>query len=411
MLLYRGNPFLRHAKSLILMMVLTAVSCGSEGSDDVYNLTYPESDINIGDTVINTDVVWRDVTVNLNGSITIQPGASLTMINVCMNVNPEIEDSNVFLVNDGVISASESLIKSTSGKQWNMEAYGSSTLNFQNTDATSHTGIRAFGNTVMNVSGCQLEEIQCHDNSVLNVSNGSGVYIVLFFVDAGSVALTGGELNSGDDITRDFEFSSGSGTKGKINIESSDVWGFQLDLEGNSDLEIKDGTDIVLAVHLADAGVKTISDNITSEIKQTGLMDFGSDNPSLKYNSSQIRYINVYLSGITSNVTFSGNVKVVEANVFDGAVLTFESGTTLLADLAQAYDTAVLNLNGVKLSADGSRPSFTAEGDSVININAVSALSGTSVYSVENGKVIITGGSGWDDVLVESENPGNIIIK
>ena len=82
-----------------------------------------------------------------------------------------------------------------------------------------------------------------------------------------------------------------------------------------------------------------------------------------------------------------------------------------MADLAQAYDTAVLNLNGVKLSADGSRPSFTAEGDSVININAVSALSGTSVYSVENGKVIITGGSGWDDVLVESENPGNIIIK
>ncbi|HPJ15970.1 MAG TPA: hypothetical protein PLJ39_12940 [Spirochaetota bacterium] len=390
---------------LLLSLIAFSVSCGgsSGGSSDGANSQKKT------DPVVSSDETWENCEVVINGMLTIKSGAVLTLKNVTLKFNAEVEDSTALTITDSSLVAENCTFTSYSDKQWNLEAYGNSTMTFIGTEASRHSGIRAHDNTVLNVESSKLEEIQCHDNAKLNISKGSQVYIVLFFSDSGTVSLVDGQLASGNNITRNFIYKSGPATTGSIKISSSDVWGFQLDIAGSTDLSVKDATDIVLALHLEDVGTVNVDKNITSDSLLTGNVEIDS----LKFNftNSQITYINTYVSGSTSKVTFSGTVKVVEANVWDGATLTFGSNVTLLADLAQAYDTAILKLNGVKLAEDGSFPSITAEGDSTVEITDVNAISSARIYSVGNGKVKITGGTGWKRSMCEEENSGNITIN
>jgi len=390
---------------LLLSLIAFSVSCGgsSGGSSDGANSQKKT------DPVVSSDETWENCEVVIDGMLTIKSGAVLTLKNVTLKFNAEVEDSTALTITDSSLVAENCTFTSYSDKQWNLEAYGNSTMTFIGTEASRHSGIRAHDNTVLNVESSKLEEIQCHDNAKLNISKGSQVYIVLFFSDSGTVSLVDGQLASGNNITRNFIYKSGPATTGSIKISSSDVWGFQLDIAGSTDLSVKDATDIVLALHLEDVGTVNVDKNITSDSLLTGNVEIDS----LKFNftNSQITYINTYVSGSTSKVTFSGTVKVVEANVWDGATLTFGSNVTLLADLAQAYDTAILKLNGVKLAEDGSFPSITAEGDSTVEITDVNAISSARIYSVGNGKVKITGGTGWKRSMCEEENSGNITIN
>ena len=388
----------------VLMFSATAliVYCGG-GSDGGSNLQ------NITDPVVSSDETWENCEIVINGLLTIKSGAVLTLKNVTLKFNAEVEDSTAVIITGSSLVAENCTFTSYSDKQWNLEAYGNSTMTFTGTEASRHSGIRAHDNTVLNVESSKLEEIQCHDNAKLNISNGSQVYIVLFFSDSGIVSLTDGQLASGDNITRNFTYKSGASSTGTVKISSSDVWGFQLDIAGSTDLRVKDATDIVLALHLEDVGTVEVNDDITSDSLRTGNIIVSS--LKFAFTDSQITYINTYVSGTSSNVTFSGTVKVVEANVWDGATLTFGSSVTLLADLAQAYDTAVLKLNGVTLAEDGSFPSITAEGDSTVEITGVNAISSTRIYSVGNGKVKISGGTGWKKSMCEEEKSGNITIK
>ncbi|MBP8084245.1 MAG: hypothetical protein KAZ87_13685 [Spirochaetes bacterium] len=387
----------------VIICAVIPVSCGG-GSDSGSN---PPD--NMTDPVVSSDETWENCEIKINGMLTVKSGAELTLKNVTLKFNAEVEDSTAITIKDSSLVAENCIFTSYSDKQWNLEAYGNSSMTFTGTEASRHSGIRAHDNTVLNVESSELEEIQCHDNAKLNISNGSRVYIVLFFSDSGTVSLLDGQLASGDNITRSFSYNSGTASTGTINISSSDVWGFQLDISGSTDLRVKDATDIVLALHLEDVGEVTVNDSITSESLQTGNINVSS--LKFSFTDSQITYINTYVSGSTSNVTFNGTVKVVEANVWDGATLTFGSNVTLLADLAQAYDTAVLKLNGVTLSENGSFPSITAEGDSIVEINNVDAISSARIYSVGNGKVKISGGSGWNNSMFEEENSGNITVE
>ncbi|HOF35103.1 MAG TPA: hypothetical protein PK624_14150 [Spirochaetota bacterium] len=378
------------------------VSCGggSDGGSNIQNKTDP---------VISSDETWENCEVIIDGMLTIKSGAVLTLKNVTLKFNAEVEDSTALTITNSSLVADNCTFTSYSDKQWNLEAYGNSTMTFIGTEASRHSGIRAHDNTVLNVESSKLEEIQCHDNVNLNISKGSQVYIVLFFSDSGTVSLLDGQLASGSNITRTFTYKSGAASTGTVKISSSDVWGFQLDIAGSTDLRVKDATDIVLALHLEDVGDVTINDNITSDSLQTGNINVSS--LKFSFTDSQITYINTYVSGSTSSVTFSGTVKVVEANVWDGATLTFGANVTLLADLAQAYDTAVLKLNGVTLAEDGSFPSITAEDESTVEITGVDAIPSARIYSVGNGKVKISGGTGWKKSMCEEEKSGNITIN
>jgi hypothetical protein len=229
--------------------------------------------------------------------LTIKSGAVLTLKNVTLKFNAEVEDSTALTITDSSLVAENCTFTSYSDKQWNLEAYGNSTMTFIGTEASRHSGIRAHDNTVLNVESSKLEEIQCHDNAKLNISKGSQVYIVLFFSDSGTVSLVDGQLASGNNITRNFIYKSGPATTGSIKISSSDVWGFQLDIAGSTDLSVKDATDIVLALHLEDVGTVNVDKNITSDSLLTGNVEIDS----LKFNftNSQITYINTYVSGST----------------------------------------------------------------------------------------------------------------
>ncbi len=386
----------------IMAATLFTVQCGSGGSGGNGGTT-------MGDTTISADTTWENTDIHITGVLTVESGATLTMRNVRLYFNPDLEDTTTFVVTGGKVSATDSLIQSESGKQWNLEATGASVLTFTRTPITNHSGLRAHDTTTLTADASAVEEIQCHDNAKLYVRNGSGVYIVLFF-DSINEDLSGGELVSGDGITKDFTYKSSATGTGTISITDSDVWGYQLDLVGSTDLSITGGTGIVLALHLENTGstLLTKSDSITSDTQTTGSIDFSSSsNPKFTWTTSQISYLNTYVSG-TSNVTFSGINKVVECNVMDSATLTFESNTSLTADLAQSYDSSTLTLNGVTLISDDSVPSFTAQGDSTINIKSVNAISGTVVYAAENGRVNITGGTGWNDSMFEESDAGQI---
>ncbi|HNX57763.1 MAG TPA: hypothetical protein PKK43_01595, partial [Spirochaetota bacterium] len=202
--------------------------CGSSSSGNSGNSG--KSDETHDDMTINTDTVWENKDVHITGKIVVASGTTLTMKNVNLYFNPDIEDTTTFEVNGGSVTAHDSTIQSESGKQWNLEATGSSTLKFTNTKVTNHSGLRAHDSTTLTADNSEVEEIQCHDNAQLVATNGSGVYVVLFFDNAGDVSFGSGALAAGDGITKSFTYkSSGTGT-GSVTISDSDVWGYQLDL-------------------------------------------------------------------------------------------------------------------------------------------------------------------------------------
>ncbi|HOR46033.1 MAG TPA: hypothetical protein PK624_14655, partial [Spirochaetota bacterium] len=173
---------------LLLSLAAFSVSCGgsSGGSSDGANSQKKTNPI------ISSDETWENSEVVIDGMLTIKSGAVLTLKNVTLKFNAEVEDSTALTITDSSLIAENCTFTSYSDKQWNLEAYGNSTMTFSGTEASRHSGIRAHDNTVLNVESSKLEEIQCHDNVNLNISNGSQVYIVLFFSDSGTVSLLDG---------------------------------------------------------------------------------------------------------------------------------------------------------------------------------------------------------------------------
>jgi hypothetical protein len=362
----------------------------------------------LGETTILWEGKIGSLTDPRTEPITIKTGETLKIINSQVYFKPPSEDTTMIYVNGGKLIVENSTIDST-GKQWNLEATGSSELSFTNSTATKHTGIRANDSTKVTVDASNIGEVQCHDNATINIINGSEAYLVLFFNNTGSVSLTSGELYTDQNtMTRAFTFKSTSqpvsSICGTINISKSIITGFQLDIIGNTKLIIDNGAELVLALHLQNVGTITVPQNITS--MTSGTIDFSaSGGPSINFTNSVINYINIYVSG-TSDVTFSGTIKVIEANVMDSAKLTFGSGTSIICDLLQAYDYSNLTLNGCTLITDGSTiPSITASGTSTIIMNNVNAITGTIVYAENSGRVTIYGGTGWDETMFEFTSP------
>jgi len=388
----------------IMAATLFTVQCGSAGNGG-------NSGTTVGDTTISADTTWENTDIHITGVLTVKSGATLTMNNVRLYFNPDLEDTTTFVVTGGKVSATDSRIQSESGKQWNLEATGASVLTFTRTPITNHSGLRAHDTTTLTADASAVEEIQCHDDAKLVARNGSGVYVVLFFDNAGDVTFGSGALAAGDGITKDFTCKSSATGTGSVTITDSDVWGYQLDLSGDTNLSVTDGSGLVLALHITNTGTTDISNDITSSSPNSGTIDLSSSgNPTFTWVTSQIDYLNTYVDG-SGSVTFSGTNKVVECNVLNEATLTFKSGTSLCANLAQSYDNATLTLDSVTLISDDSIPSFTAQGDSTINIKSVNAVSGTVVYAAENGKVNITDGTGWNDSMFEESDAGQITIN
>ncbi|HPW52483.1 MAG TPA: hypothetical protein PKV85_08995, partial [Spirochaetota bacterium] len=83
----------------ILLFLLTAffVSCG--GSSD------GSSSQKKTDPVVSSDETWENCEVVINGVLTIKSGAVLTLKNVTLKFNAEVEDSTALTITDSSLVA------------------------------------------------------------------------------------------------------------------------------------------------------------------------------------------------------------------------------------------------------------------------------------------------------------------
>lgn len=404
----RPAPAARGVRRAWLGLALAAAACGAPGSRATY-----------GDLTIASAQTWSNQAVTVTGVLTIAPGGSLTLDNTTLVFNPAIQDTSSFVIQGGSFQATNhSLVRSGTGKQWNLEARGRCTVAFRNSKATNHSGLRMHDACSFLADSSAVEEVQVRDDSAVAIRNGAQAYLVLFFTD-GAVALGNGEVSSGNGLLRSFTFHSGIGTTGHVDLANANIEGFQLDLVNKAAVDIASGTNIVLAMHLDNVGSRaaavTEASNITSPSLRSGALDFSAyGNPRFTYSSSQISSFNVYLTG-SSNVSFTGTVDVIEPDAANSSILTFGPGVSVHANLAMARDTAQLILNGSTLvSGNGTSPSFTALDGSAIRLVSVAATPDTKVQSVGQGQVQITGGSGWSPSMFETLDPvapGGIFVR
>lgn len=397
----------------VCALLVAAAACGGKGAPGQSPVrTY-------GDLIVQDAQTWSNQQVTVTGTLTIAATGSLTLDNTTLVFSPAIQDTQAFVIQGGsFVAKNNSLIKSGTGKQWNLEAHGACSVTFSGSRATNHSGLRMFDGCAFLADASDVEEAQVRDSSSVTIQNGAQAYLVLFFT-GGPAAFKANEVTSGSALTRSFTFPTGPTTVGHVNLANANIVGFQLDLLHDAALDITNGTNIVLAMHLDNVGngatAVTNGANITSASSLSGAVDFSaSGNPKFTYHSSQISSFNVYLTG-TSNVSFTGTVDVTEPEAAGSSILTFGQGATVHANLAMTRDSAQMILNGSVL-ADGvaSFPSFTALDQSVIKLNAVNAPADTQVQSVGQGQVQITGGSGWSRTMFETLNPvppGGIVLR
>lgn len=358
----------------------------------------------VGNQTITSLVDWTDKTVHVRGQLSLIGQGRLRLEHTRLLFEPELEDTtSIRLEGHAVLEAHHAVLQSGSGKQWNLEAYGNAQVRFEATTATQHSGLRMHQNAAFVAQGGDVEEVQAHDSARLRFTGGSA-YIVLNFEKLARAAFTQGELVAGDGLTRTFKVATGTGTA-VVELADASIYGWQLDVSDAAAVRVRGGRAIVLALHLNNVR-RTFTDNITSTRPNAGTLNFGGGAPAFSYSDTTVVSLNIYAGG-TCNLIFLGQTSITEANAFDRALVKFGPRVQLAADLAQTYDDAHMICDGVTLhqSDSGTFPSFTAQGNSQLEIRNVLALPDTHVYAESAGQARITDGSGWHAEMCEAINP------
>jgi hypothetical protein len=402
----------RHLRALVLG---AALGCSSSGADET--TVAPESceahDAQ-GNVVVRCPVAWRDRTVELTGSLTVEPGGELLLERTTLDFAPRIEDTDTAIVR-GKLVARQSRLASKTGRQWNLQAFDGAVLDWEGTTATDHSGIRLFGKTRFVAKGGDVEEVQLHDDAAITL-DGAAAYVVLFFVGDASAELVGDQaLAVGPDLTRSYSLPNGSGT-GTLTLAGADVVGWQIDLEGSAEVRVADAGDVVLAIHVEDAVFDQAGASITSAAPADGAVDFGPGRPRFVFESSVVSSLNLYAEGACA-LSFAGPLHVTEPSVGGTSKLGFGAAVTLEANLAMTFDQGEMTLDGTKLVDDaegGLYPSFTAADGSRIHLVGVDATAHARAATVGAGRIVIEGGSGWTaDKLeeIDKEAGGGITVQ
>lgn len=357
-----------------------------------------------GPVRITSRVVWRDWTCRVE-SLVIEGDGELVLEHATIAFDPRVEDTDAFQLRDrGRFHAEHGTLESANEKQWNMQAFDDAVIELVDTTATEHTGLRNFDRVHFSASGnADIEEVQVHDDAIVRMQDGTAGYVVLFFTGGVSADLAPGELVVGEGQARTLAVPTGPTTSGTLELAGADVYGWQIDLENDSSVNVAGGEEIVLALHLTDVSA-TVTDDVTTDGPSTGMLDFSDQGgPRFAYTDSTIASFNVYAAG-ASQIAFTGRVDVTEPNAEGTSRVLFGPGTTMYANLAQTYESAQMTFDGVKLAIDGddgSSPSFTADDASTITIVDVVAIDGTYLGAVGGGRVLVQGGSHWDVATAE----------
>ena len=368
----------------------------------------------IENKTITSFVDWSGKTVHVRGLISIEGQGHLKLDHARVLFEPKLEDTTgIQMSGRALLEARNTVFQSGSGRQWNLEASGSAQIRWKETRATDHSGIRMHDNASFTATGGDVEEVQTHDNARLTLDNASA-YIVLYFIQRARANFPTGVLETGDGLTKTFPVPTGSGTA-LVRLNNASVYGWQIDLTDTASVVIHGGQDILLALHLNNVH-RTFTQTLTSANPGNGAVSFGPGGPAFSYTDTTVGSLNVYAGG-NSRLDFEGPTDMTEVNAFDSAVITMGSRVRLAANLAQTYDTAKMIIQGVTLyrsGGDGSIPSFTAQGNSRIELNHVLALPVARVYSENTSQVVITKGRGWTKAMCQAINPvgvGGITIN
>jgi hypothetical protein len=361
-----------------------------------------------GAVTITTREVWHALECTIADTLTVENGGELVLEDTVIRFAPEVEDTDAFVVRgDGRVHADHSRLESGSGLQWNLQAYDDAVIELVHTPATDHSGLRNYDRAQFIASSADVEEVQVHDDARVRMDRGAAGYMVLFFTGGVAATYGEGELVIGEGQRRTLAVPTGPSTAGTLELDDADIYGWQLDLENDSQIAIAGGEEIVLALHLTDV-VATVADDVTTNGPSAGALDFFTQGgPGFTYTDSAIASFNLYAAG-ACDLSFTGNITVNEPNAEGTSKVAFGPDTTLFANLAQTYEQAEMSFTGVTLSVDGddgSSPSFTADDTSIIRITDVKAIHDTYASAVGGGRVLIDGGSGWQEQTLEAVDP------
>jgi hypothetical protein len=392
-------------RCLVVLVALLLCACGNdrtECSKDAVTITTRE--------------VWRDLECTIHETLVVEGDGELVLDNTVVQFAPRVEDTDAFIVRGhGKVHADHSRFESGSGLQWNMQAYDDAEIELVDTPATDHSGLRNYDRVRFTARGADVEEVQVHDDAVVTMAGGVAGYMVLFFTGGISTSYGPGDLVTGEGQRRTLVVPTGPATSGTLALDDADIYGWQIDLEADSQIAIEGGEEIVLALHLTDV-VATVDQDITTDGPSSGALDFAAQGgPGFTYTNSAIASFNVYAAG-ACDLSFTGKVAVTEPNAEGTSKIAFGPETILYANIAQTYEQAEMIFDGVTLSVDGddgSSPSFSADDTSIIRITNVAAIADTYAAAVGGGRVLIDGGSGWTSQTLEAvdiEGEGGVYV-
>jgi|GEM_PF-657425 hypothetical protein len=378
--------------------------------------TYDGSSFTYGNLTLSDTQLWQARSVIVTGVLRITTGGSLTLDGGQLQFSPLLEDGSTFAMDgNGRFVGRNATLTTASGKQWNLNAYGTSQFQATNMTITRHSGLRFYNSSTMEAWGGNVEEVQVHDNAAVTMHRGVSTYLVLFFTGTGTSRLTQGELTTGSGLSRAFTIATGPTTTGRVTLDGASVVGYQLDLNDSVSVQVQNATNMVLALHLSNVS-QTFAADLTSPSLASGSVDFSAQGgPTFAFADSKVWSLNLYLSG-NCQMTFNGATRFTEPNVSDTSVLTLGASTSLDANLAQTYDSGQMILNGTRLLEEGGVfPSLTAMGSSSIRMTGVDATPNTRVYANGQGQVVINGGRNWNAATmfqnIDTQPPGGITLS
>lgn len=322
-------------------------------------LLLPWPGIHAADLVVSGKTVVIDSPRTIDGSVIVENGGTLiirgTTLTLRLNYD---EEHRIEVSGSSRLVVEDSVITSTGGQYWielfaadgtspKMDVSGAGSW------ITNHAGIRPFNDTVIRVTGGDVEELQVHDRVVVQLSN-AAVYPVFFF-DGVSADIT--SLATGDAVSSTITTAGGW----SFSMTNATVKEYQIDLVRGARVSLSNGDGIVLSIRTpGDLGNELrIVENVTSSTRSSGsITNLGSE---FYFTNSAIPMFNVYVSG-NDRVLLRG-LHVNEANAEASSELIIGQkgfSTALSCNLCQVYDNATMTIIGSTIDDSANVPSATA---------------------------------------------------
>lgn len=311
------------------------------------------------DLVVNGTTETIDAVTQIDGSIFVQNGGHLTIVDTTVTLLLDHdEEHHIDVSGDSTLVIDDSVVQSEGGQFWvelSSDSSGDPLLEVKgdSTWITNHSGIRPYDKSRVVVTGGDVEELQANDQATVTLSD-AAMYPVFFF-DGVTANLQ--NLDTGTDITNQIQVPGGwSFIWTNANIE-----GYQIDLKHGANITLDSGDGIVASIHTpGDLGDELrIVDGVTSPFPISGaITNLGS---IFTFTDSNIALLNVYTFG--DDRVLLRNLQANEINAQWGSeVIIGQKGfnTVLNCNLCQVYDHARFTVVEATIDGTENLPSATS---------------------------------------------------